>query len=895
MTRAQSQGDPTAADALAQYRSKRNFGVTPEPADGGKTTAGALSYVIQKHWASRLHYDFRLEFGGTLKSWAVPKGPSLDPQVKRMAVQVEDHPISYGSFEGTIPPKQYGAGQVIVWDRGTWAPIGDAVQGFREGKLKFELHGEKLHGKWTLVRMRGDGEKQVPWLLIKEHDDDVRQQSEYDITEALPDSVLGTASVKKARAAAPAKKTPTAARPPAGVPRRALAAASSAKTVDLPPGATPSAFPPMLEPQLATLVESAPERGDWLYELKFDGYRLMARVDGQDVQCFTRHGHDWTEKMPQLAGALADLGLSSAWLDGEIVVPNSDGIPDFQLLQGAFEGRGRRVARGAPAASPHASAIVYYVFDIPFYAGHDLREVPLVERRALLQRLMQDKRFPNLRFSDAFDAPSKDLVTSACKLGFEGLIGKRADAPYQSRRSPDWIKLKCGRRQEFVICGFTEPKGSREGLGALLLGIHDEQGTLQYAGNVGSGFNERVLLELRQALDKLEVDAPPFDSRIAIPGKPHWVKPRLLAEVSFAEWTNTNRIRHAVFRGLRTDKPPQRITREKAVKPSSLDSAATAARPSPTAAGRTPPASRQKSVGAALPGSLRVTHGERVIDAESGVTKLELVQHYATVAPLMLPHIKGRPVSLVRAPAGVKGQLFFQKHAKEGELPGVNLLDPALDRDHESLLEIHSAQGLLSSAQMNTVEFHTWNAVAASIAKPDRMTFDLDPGENVAWSQMQEAALLVRTLLQELGLAAFLKTSGGKGLHVVVPLKKQHGWDTVKDFSHHIVDHLAKTLPQLFVAKSGPANRVGKIFADYLRNGFGATTASAWTARARPGMGVSVPVRWEELDTLDSGAHWTVKTIGERLDVGNTPWDDYAASARPLGAAMKALDFKAAD
>ncbi|RZJ03771.1 MAG: hypothetical protein EOO54_25645, partial [Haliea sp.] len=454
-----------------------------------------------------------------------------------------------------------------------------------------------------------------------------------------------------------------------------------------------------MEPQLATLVESAPTEGDWLYELKFDGYRLVARLDGGKVSCFTRNGHDWTDKMPQLAASLATLDAGQTWLDGEIIVPDADGLPDFQALQNAFEGRGRRVKAGSPPASPHAAAIIYYVFDMPFYAGHDLRDVPLIERRALLQQLMQQNQLPNLRFSDAFDAPSRDLVNSACKLGFEGLIGKRADAPYQSRRSPHWIKLKCGQRQEFVICGFTDPKGSRSGLGALLLGIHDARGKLQYAGNVGSGFNERVLTELRAALDALEVDERPFEGTESIPGRPHWVRPTLLAEISFAEWTNTNRVRHAVFRGLRTDKPPKAITREKAVPPSALPKTTPAAGGKParsaapvkkTAARQSTPATKPKEKAAlkasaspaakapaaaarstaarakgaapapakktvavkktaprkkagaapaavvALPTSFRVSNADRVIDPQSATTKMDVVTHYATVAALMM-------------------------------------------------------------------------------------------------------------------------------------------------------------------------------------------------------------------------------------------------------------------
>ena len=873
----------TTQNALQRYRQKRDFTRTPEPDDGekvvkkaSKADTQALAYVIQKHWASHLHYDFRLEWGGTLKSWAVPKGPSLDPAVKRMAVQVEDHPLAYGGFEGNIPARQYGAGTVIVWDRGSWLPLEDADKGFQDGKLKFELHGEKLRGKWALVRMKGAGEKQAPWLLIKERDAEVRPAAEYDITEDLPDSVMTRNGAGQ----------PSPSKTPGKIPTKAptTAAKSGAAKVNatLPAAAVKAKLPALLEPQLATLAESAPAGSDWHYELKFDGYRLLTRCASDGVRCFTRNGQDWTDKLPQLAESLQAMGLQPCWLDGEVIVPGADGVPDFQLLQAAFETRGRRAAASSAAASPNAKAIVYYIFDILFYAGHDLRGVPLLERRALLKRLLAANMATNLRFSESFDATVTDLIASACELGFEGLIGKRGDATYQSGRSRDWIKLKCGKRQEFLICGFTEPKGSRSGLGALVLGLHDAEGKLQYAGNVGSGFTDRTLTDLRTQLDRLETKFSPFDSCTTVAGKPHWVTPTLLAEVSFSEWTHDNRLRHAVFRGLRSDKAAQAITREHPVKASELK----------------PPTSSAKSAvvvrSASLPASFHLTHGNRVVDAQSGVTKIELIQFYAAVAPLMLPYLKARPVSLVRAPSGVGGELFFQKHASKNELPGVKLLDPALDPGHEPLLEIHTARGLLSVAQMNTVELHTWNAVVSTIGQPDRMTFDLDPGDGVTWPRMQEAATLVHVLLEELGLTCFLKTSGGKGLHVVVPLKKQHGWDTIKDFSQHIVGHLAQTLPQLFVAKSGPKNRVGKIFVDYLRNGFGATTACAWTARARPGMGVSVPVGWDELADLTSGSYWTVQTIAERLDVGNTPWATYAKSAKSLNAAMMTLGFKAA-
>lgn len=833
-----------ASNPLQTYRAKRNFKLTPEPEGRLGKNGRSLSFVIQKHWASRLHYDFRLELDGSLKSWAVPKGPSLDPADKRMAVHVEDHPISYGGFEGEIPQGQYGAGTVIVWDRGTWVPLSDPRAGYRDGKLKFELRGEKLRGRWALVRMKKrEGEKQEAWLLMKEKDAQAR--TDLDITEAMPDSVLS--------AKAPAKKAV----------RKTGKAAKR-----LPEGAVPARLPPMLAPQLATLAEGPPGEGEWAYEIKFDGYRLLTRIDADgEVHCFTRNGKDWTRKLPGLAQALAGLGLTSTWLDGEIVVAGENGLPSFQALQNAFD-------------SARTGSIEYFVFDLPFLEGHDLRELPLVARRDLLARRLAAHPDGPVRFSQAFDLDPKTMLASAHQAGLEGIIGKRADSPYRSARSGDWIKLKGRRRQEFVIAGFTDAQGSRTGFGSLVLGVHDADGRLRYAGNVGTGFDEQRLKDLRKRLDALATAKSPFEDPPARVGarkdmRPHWVKPTLVAEVYFAEWTKEGHIRHSSFHALRDDKPARQITREESAMP-------------PTVSKSKAPAA------AAMKLPVRVTHPERVIDAQSGFTKGELVRYYATVAPLMLEHLKGRPVALMRLPQGVGKPSFFQKHLERTELPGVELLDPAIDPDHPPYLEIRTAQGLLSAAQMNVIEFHTWNSTKRSPQKPDRMVFDLDPGEGVEWPQVQEAALLVHGFLDQLGLANFLKTSGGKGLHVVVPLNSRTEWQRVKDFSQAVVQHLAQVIPQRFVAKSGPKNRVGRIFVDYLRNGFGATTACAWSARARPGLGVSVPVTWDELDELTSGAHWTVRSVADRLDAGNTPWQAYEDSRQGLAAAMKKLGFEVA-
>lgn len=828
----------SARDPLKAYKAKRNFAITSEPAEGGQANETQRSFVIQKHWATRLHYDFRLELDGTMKSWAVPKGPSLDPHDKRMAVHVEDHPISYNTFEGEIPPKQYGAGKIIIWDKGYWVPIGDPHQGYRDGNLKFELHGHKLRGKWALIRMKSKGEKQEAWLLIKEKDALARPASEYSIVDAMPDSVAKLAAPKAAAVTNKKATVPSIKR-------------------GMPDGAVKAAMPDMIKPQLATLVDAAPADSDnWLYEIKFDGYRMLARIDGKEVRLITRNGNDWSDKLSALVAALKQLKLPPGWYDGEIVVLNDKGIPSFQALQNAFD-------------RTHTENIVYYVFDIPYFQGYDLRGVALSERRALLADLLK-KPTPLVRFSEAFEAPHQDVVASACRLGLEGVIGKRKTARYVSRRSPEWIKLKCTQRQEFVIGGYTDPQGSRVGIGSLLLGVHDEHGKLRYSGNVGTGFDSKTLSDLRTKLKALVQDTNPFADKTGIDKKAHWVKPTLLAEVSFGEWTDTGRVRHAVFHGLRTDKKAASIVREEPMHMRSI----------PT-----------EPVPAKLPPNLKITHPERVIDSSSGITKLQLVEYYALIAPLMMPHLKMRPVSLVRAPDGVGGELFFQKHLEKSTMPGVQALDPSLDPDHAPLLEIARPEGLLAAAQMNVIEFHTWNALKSKIDKPDRMTFDLDPGEGVDWPTMQESAHLVHAFLDQLKLVSFIKTSGGKGLHIVVPVKKLYDWDTVKDFSQAIVQHLASTLPQRFVVKSGPKNRVGKIFIDYLRNGFGATTVAAWSARARPGLGVSVPISWSELDGLNSSAHWTITNIHSRVEVGNTPWETYAKNAQSLTAAMRLLNF----
>ena len=874
---------PAADDGvpLAHYNARRDFKITSEPGPLRTQPAKQGSFVIQKHDATRLHYDFRLELDGVLLSWAVPKGPSFDPKERRLAVHVEDHPVAYRTFEGTIPKGQYGAGTVIVWDHGTWEPVGDPQAGMKAGKLVFRLHGQKLAGLWELVKIAKPDERQEPWLLFKKHDEWERPHADYDVVNALPDSVI-------AHPLKPLDGGPVAAIRRAGKTAAAVRAATASFDASALDGAKKTALPETLSPQLATLAKSAPTHGDWLYEIKFDGYRLMTRIARGAATILTRGGHDWTHKMRPLADELASLGIADGWLDGEAVVLDADGLPHFNLLQNALDSK------------RSSEAIVYYVFDVPFLNGQDLRGVPLHARRALLKQVIAAHAGDRVRFSEDFPADAAKVLETACSLHLEGVIAKRRDGLYTSSRSTDWLKLKCQARQEFVIGGFSDRSDNAKAVGALMLGYYDD-GVLQYAGRVGTGWSSDDAVALRTRLAKLVRTKSPFpvDTTRSTrwltkpAAEDHWVKPQLVAEISFAAWTPDGSVRHASYQGLREDKPAKSVLRERAKAVSSkkktlIESLST---PKAEAPMKTAPAAARKTAtpGTAEVEGVRITHPERVIDPSTGHTKLDLARYYASIAEWMLPHLKSRPTSLVRAPEGVGGELFFQKHADVRTMPGVKQL-PDLWEGHGPLLEVPTAQALIAAAQMNVVEFHTWNSVKQKVDKPDRMIFDLDPGEGIAFAQVREGAQLMRTLLAELGLQCWLKTSGGKGLHVVVPMSARLDYDTVKAFSQAIVQHLARTIPQRFVAKSGPANRVGKIFVDYLRNGFNATTAAAFSARARPGLGVSMPISWDELPQIKSGAHWTISDARDRLSFQKgDPWADYWKCKQTMTAAMKAL------
>lgn len=836
-----------AAAPLADYNAKRDFGKTAEPA-GTLARPGKeaqLLFVVQKHWASRLHYDFRLELDGVMLSWAVPKGPSFDPAVKSLAIQVEDHPVSYNSFEGEIPKGQYGGGTVIVWDHGTWVPVGDPRAGLAKGKLVFALDGHKLAGLWELVRIsKAAYKKQNQWLLFKKRDAWARPKSEYEVITALPESVirnpLGRLSQREPRA----QPTPVARKAP---------------------------LPATLEPQLATLVAEIPA-GRWLVESKFDGYRVLVRIEGDAVQIFTRNGNDWTRKLRPLAQTVGALGVTRAWLDGEIVVLDDNGVPNLHRLQNAID-------------SAQASDIVLFAFDIPYLGDSDLRDLPLRARRELLQQLLEGRESAQLRLSQVIDATPDELLSAACKLGLEGVMVKNADAPYVSGRTESWLKLKCQLRQEFVVLGYTPRTGAARDIGSLLLGYY-EDGVLHGAGAVGTGWDSVVGRQLHDLLQPLEIAQCPaaamktgsgrWPRRKA--GSERWVTPAVVVEVAFGAWTPDHQVRHAVFRGLRTDKPVHEVVREYARKAEARHAPA----PKPARAAARSAVRTDSS-------PVTVTHGQRIIDPSTGLRKIDLVRYYEGIAQWMLPHLKQRPVSLVRAPSGIAKALFFQKHA-EGRLTGIQELDPALWPEHAPLLGVDTAQALAGAAQMNVIELHTWNSKVARIDRPDRFVLDLDPGEGVDWEMLVEAAGLTRVMLTELGLQSWLKTSGGKGLHVVVPITPRRDFAQVKAFTQALVKHMARVIPSKFVAVAGDRNRVGKIFIDYLRNGQGQTTVAAFSARARPGMGVSMPISWEQLPQIGGGAHWTVRTALNHLQQQkDDPWSGYWKSRQTITEGLRRL------
>ena len=833
---------------LAEYRRKRNFARTPEP-EGKPRRKHGYSFVVQKHAASRLHYDFRLELDGVLLSWAVPKGPSLDPADKRLAMQTEDHPVEYGGFEGVIPKGQYGGGTVLLWDRGTWEPIGDPREGLRKGKLEFLLHGEKLRGSWTLVRIRGRDAREggKPWLLMKHRDVEVRPAAEYDITEDRPESVASGRAmdeIARDRDRVWHSNRSASEQEPAPAPERGRR--SRRKPRDLPavPGAHRAPLPENVEPQLATLVKEPPRGDGWLHEMKLDGYRILTRVEKGRARLWSRNGKDWTERFPTIARAVEALAVPTAILDGEVAMVLADGRTSFNALQNAHD-------------KAAAGELAYFVFDVPYLDGWDLTAATLEERKKVLEGLLAGSTRP-LRYSEHVVGSGDEFFQQACRYKLEGIVSKKRDAPYTPGRTRTWLKLKCQQEQELVIGGFTEPEGQRSGLGALLLGVYDD-GKLRYAGKVGTGFSVKVAEDLRRKLDRLAQRTNPFGAKVPDMARAHWVKPELVANVTFGEWTPDGRLRHPSFKALREDKAASEVVREKPA--------------APPARGADP---------LAIEG-VRMTHPERVLYPEPGITKRELAAFYVSIAEWILPHLVDRPTTLVRCPEGLGGECFYQKHVGTWAPPSLRRVKIQEKRKVGDYLVVDDLPGLVGLVQIGILEIHTWNSRVEHLEQPDRLVFDLDPAEDVPWPAVIAAARVVRARLEDHGLASFVKTTGGKGLHLVVPITYGRSWEDCLAFSRSVAEELVREAPEAFVAVMSKARRPGRIYIDYLRNQRGSTSVAAYSTRAKPGAPVSTPLTWDELRPDIESTHYTVANLSRRLaSLRADPWAGYAETRQRL-------------
>lgn len=825
---------------LKTYRAKREFSRTPEPA-GGTTGEGGNRFVVHKHHATADHYDLRLEVGGVLKSWAVPRGPSLNPADKRLAIETEDHPIEYIDFEGVIPEGEYGGGPMIVWDTGTWAPMEDVEKSLRTGAFKFRLAGQKLNGGWMLTRLKpkpGEEENKKNWLLFKERD--LASDTKLDILEARPESVKSGRRIEEL--AAPAKK-------PQRLPP---------KPGSLKPGALPGAVkgdpPSRIEPQLATQVAEPPggpieNTGTlWLHEIKFDGYRTMAHVVDGEVRLITRGGIDWTKRYGDLPQAFSRLPVSRAIIDGEIMVLDEKGISRFALLQDAL-------AEGA------GSKLHFYAFDLLHLDGWDLRKAPLQKRKALLAELLAGQAANSaIQFSDHVEGDGRGLYEQATELGLEGVVSKRADATYQSGRTKSWTKVKALKTDDFVIAGYTVSDRA-EGLAALGM-AEFENGELHYRGKVGTGFDREMATELLARLERLTAGAtPPEGAPREVMREMHWVKPLLSARIHYSNRTGDNAIRHGVFRGLRDVgglTTPVPVKRKRLISESDL-------------------------------ATIWVTNPERRLFGKTGPTKLDIAVYYALVGDFMLPHIIGRPVSLVRCPTGKPQDCFFQRHAFTGMPPSVAVFESTnSEGETKTYLSVEDAKGYLALAQFGVVEFHTWGTHRTKLDKPDQIVFDLDPGEGISWREVVEAAVHIKGGLESLGLVPFAKTSGGKGIHITVPVTEKQNWKKLHQASSAISTLLAATAPDTFTTTMGKENRKKRIFIDFHRNARGHTSAAPYSLRARTNLPASTPVSWTDLETIDAPEDLNYASLPGLLETSGDPWAEIDEAARDLPVMNKA-------
>ena len=887
---------------LARYREMRDFSITSEPSGKSGPTKSrsrsqALPFVVQKHAASHLHYDFRLGWNGVLKSWAVTKGPSYVVADKRLAVEVEDHPMEYGGFEGIIPKGQYGGGTVMVWDQGSWEPqpiSSDVDEALRSGSLKFILHGEKLKGKWALIRMGGKAanERKPNWLLIKEHDDFERTSDEPAVTAAEPNSVVtrrdldqiadshdhvwNSKDTAKGKAWYRNDNPPPTAK---GSAKRSAPAkpSYSARLTAALRDAPEEALPTFISPELAQPASNPPKAVGWVHELKLDGYRIQVRKDEARVRLLTRTGLDWTHRMRPIAQQIKDIPAASAILDGEVVVLGEDGLSSFADLQSAFQEGARK-------------PLTYFAFDLLHLDRHNLRGLPLVDRKALLAQLLQSVD-GGVRFSEHLEADGERVLRKACELGAEGIISKRAASPYVSGRGGDWIKLKCLQEQEFVVGGFTEPSNGSHGIGALLLGYYDA-GKFVYAGRTGTGFTEKTHKILRDQLDKLRQTATPFDNPPAEARTGAiWVKPTLVAQVNFANWTADGVVRHAAFKGLREDMSAREVGREEAVEPIVPTKPRTTKRAShaesPEVVGEESRAisSKKGTKPASEHAPIRLTHPDKILDARSQLTKQQIADYYWSIAPFMLPYVADRPLSLVRCPEGTGHPCFFQKHVNHALPPGLKSVDVPDKKTGkvEAYITLLTPEALAGLAQMGVLEIHPWGSKNNDLEHPDLIIFDLDPDEEISWRTLADSAAEVRSYLVDLGLKSFLKSTGGKGLHIVIPIEPKHDWSAIKQFAHSFALAIEQQRPNLYLSKMSKAARKGRIFVDYLRNERGSTAVAPYSPRARSGTTVALPLSWTDLKLPERPVFQVANFEEWQHRLNPNPWKDFVKLHQRLG------------
>ena len=807
-----------ASDPLATYNSKRDFEKTPEPSGKAESSATGNLFIVQKHDATRLHWDLRLEVDGVLKSWAVTKGPSPDPDIKRLAVRTEDHPMSYAEFEGTIPKGEYGGGTVMLWDRGSWAPIeGKSAKDLDQGHLHFTLQGERMRGEWLLIRLKKKpGEKRENWLLRKLQDDHAEEGDalvERELTSVLTGRSMAEIAADKAGEFPLAGK-----KDDAFLEQMEKAAAHNTKEAK-PRKRKDAPLPKFRKPQLATLVDDVPTGNGWMHEIKFDGYRAMIAAKGSEVRVYTRSGKDWTDKFGPLADAVAALDLPACLIDGEIVAYDAKGNPDFSSLQ--------QVLKRGNGSQSKADRLTLHAFDLIELNGEDLANLSNIERKERLEALLSHAE-PPIHVADHVVGAGEKLYDAMCRAGQEGIIAKRIDAPYRHARSKAWVKVKCTRRQEFVIVGWKKSSAKGRPFASLLL-AQNEGDTLVYKGNVGTGFTADELDDLAAKMKRLERKTPPVETDKASARGVTWLTPRLVAEIAFAEFTADGNVRHGSYLGLRGDKDASDVKPEKA---------ASAPR---TAA------------------EVKISSRERVVFPDSGQTKGELADYYEAVAGIMLPFAARRPVSLVRCPQGRAKNCFFQKHDSGGFGDAVHHV-PIQEKDggSEDYLYVEDARGLLQCVQMGTIEFHGWASRTNDVEMPDRMIFDLDPDEGLDFADMKQAARDIRARLSDIGLVSFAMLSGGKGVHVVVPLTPGHDWDAHKDFARRFAEALSLAEPGRFTATISKAKRKGKIFIDWLRNQRGSTAVLPYSARARSGAPVAVPIGWNELKEMADAKPYSI-------------------------------------